>query len=380
LGISLDSPQGCTRSLFSTNYETLLRGGHIIYETGITPTLLRSYTWGSGTDDLVAIFDHQAGQRYYVVQDELRSYRGLVRRDAAGGTWLMAYRYSAYGEGLTGEGPGPGFTIRFWWAGAQMDLETGLYFLRTRYYDPTFGRFTQEDAAGYGGGGNLYAYAGGNPTERRDPDGMRSDIEPQYHSDQELHTALDPFAGASHEDLTNWMDELETLSALHDLLGLTHDAYLRAYELRRAAGTFVGGMFDSSSPLSSAQFEAVKDAIVTISDRSSDALSLGDNARAVGGLAGMLRSGRIVSMWGTLAGVGEWNHGDRRIGLFEPAFANGSDYTAFVLAHEYGHVVSPTRGEVSNHVQEMWADHFALRATGMRAYCYPYSNCSEYHP
>jgi RHS repeat-associated protein len=127
------------------------RGGHVVYETD-----------GAGT-----ITDHTDGdRRYYVVQDALRSVRGLVRREANGSlTWVAAYRYSAYGQVLSAEGEYP-FPLRFRWGGAMLDAEAGLYFLRTRHYDPRFGRFLQEDAIGFSGGGNLYAYAAGRPTDR----------------------------------------------------------------------------------------------------------------------------------------------------------------------------------------------------------------------
>jgi RHS repeat-associated protein len=57
----------------------------------------------------------------------------------------------------------------------QYDAETGFYFLRTRYYDPTVGRFVQEDKIGRAGGLNLYAYAAGRPLAARDPMGTMAD-------------------------------------------------------------------------------------------------------------------------------------------------------------------------------------------------------------
>ena len=45
--------------------------------------------------------------------------------------------------------------------------------LTHRYYDPTTGRFINRDPTGYGGGPNLYAYAGGNPVNFSDPTGLK---------------------------------------------------------------------------------------------------------------------------------------------------------------------------------------------------------------
>ena len=56
----------------------------------------------------------------------------------------------------------------FRYRGYFYDVETGLYFLKTRYYDPTIGRFINIDSINYVdpesiNGLNLYAYCGNNP-------------------------------------------------------------------------------------------------------------------------------------------------------------------------------------------------------------------------
>lgn len=45
-------------------------------------------------------------------------------------------------------------------------------YMRARYYDPTTGRFISEAPAGLVAGVNLYAYVGGNPVSRNDPNGL----------------------------------------------------------------------------------------------------------------------------------------------------------------------------------------------------------------
>ncbi len=49
---------------------------------------------------------------------------------------------------------------------------SGLVYDRNRYYDPSAGRFTQQDPAGLAGGVNLYGYAGGDPANSSDPFGL----------------------------------------------------------------------------------------------------------------------------------------------------------------------------------------------------------------
>jgi type VI secretion system secreted protein VgrG len=73
----------------------------------------------------------------------------------------ISWRYRIYGEVLSQAGS-DSLGLRFRWAGAQWDEETGLYYLRSRYYDPALGRFIQEDPIGRAGGLNLYAYADGD--------------------------------------------------------------------------------------------------------------------------------------------------------------------------------------------------------------------------
>ena len=64
---------------------------------------------------------------------------GLV---SAAGTQTKAYAYDAFGneKDRVGADPNP-----FRYCGEYFDVESGAYYLRARYYDPSVGRFTQED-------------------------------------------------------------------------------------------------------------------------------------------------------------------------------------------------------------------------------------------
>jgi len=56
--------------------------------------------------------------------------------------------------------------------GYYTDRETGLVLMGHCYYDPGTGRFLTRDPIGYGGGMNLYGFAGNNPVNQSDPDGF----------------------------------------------------------------------------------------------------------------------------------------------------------------------------------------------------------------
>jgi RHS repeat-associated protein len=50
--------------------------------------------------------------------------------------------------------------------------ESGLYYYRARYYDPSAGRFLSEDPLGFKAGGNFYRYVRNRPTNLTDPTGL----------------------------------------------------------------------------------------------------------------------------------------------------------------------------------------------------------------
>jgi len=80
-----------------------------------------------------------------------------------------SYAYDGFGNLRKSDGPGK-HGNRILYAGQQYDGWSEQYYLRARYYNPTIGRFTQEDTY-LGDGLNLYAYCANNPVTYFDPSG-----------------------------------------------------------------------------------------------------------------------------------------------------------------------------------------------------------------
>jgi RHS repeat-associated protein len=108
---------------------------------------------------------------FYYLHDGLGSTTGLVDAD---GELAAAYRYSPFGETTVETGHEIFSPWRF--TGAYHD-PTGLYKIGERYYDPTLGRWTQQDPyvdALDPKQWNRYIYVGQDPINYTDPTGMCS--------------------------------------------------------------------------------------------------------------------------------------------------------------------------------------------------------------
>jgi RHS repeat-associated protein len=90
----------------------------------------------------------------------------------------MHQRFTPYGTLLARDSAGSSMPkgLHVGWTGREYDAETGFSFHRARYYSADLRRWTQEDPIGYAGGGNLYAYVGGQVMEGRDPSGLMEDL------------------------------------------------------------------------------------------------------------------------------------------------------------------------------------------------------------
>jgi len=131
--------------------------------------------------DLISATDGAGAQTYFTF-DGLGSTTDLTN---GLGVVTGSYTYDVFGATLTGP------ATNYWqFTGEQVDADTGLQYLRARYYDPATGRFLGQDPLSGSQGSpqsqNPYAYALNNPATLTDPTGMYSvmdllnDLRPAY--------------------------------------------------------------------------------------------------------------------------------------------------------------------------------------------------------
>ena len=160
-----------SKKVNGTTTEYLTAGGSVLSEkkNGVWQHYLYD-----GSGQLMAI--RYKGADYYYIRDGLMSITGLVD---ANGVAVVNYRYDSWGilTGITGSMAGTlGKDNPYRFKGYYYDEETGMYYLKSRYYQPEICRFIsadttdvleiQEDFDDL----NLYTYCNNNPINWEDPD------------------------------------------------------------------------------------------------------------------------------------------------------------------------------------------------------------------
>ncbi len=145
----------------TTNY--LYDGANVIEEVDGTGTVLARYAQGAGIDQPLDVFT--SGATKYYDADGLGSVTSLA--DITG-SLTDTYVTDSFGKTTTSTGNSRNpyrYTAR------DLDSETGLYYYRARYYDPSAGRFISEDPVRFSAGANFYRYVRNNPVLFSNPSG-----------------------------------------------------------------------------------------------------------------------------------------------------------------------------------------------------------------
>lgn len=142
-----------------TNYKW--NGSDMVSESG------KSYFYGHG----IIGSKLNAAAEYYI-KDGHGSITGTA--DSSGNI-KSSYAYDAFGNENSNNNDD---SNPFGYNSEYLDRETGLIYLRARYYDPSIGRFISEDPIK--DGSNWYAFCNNNPVTFIDPSGMKFVFDDDY--------------------------------------------------------------------------------------------------------------------------------------------------------------------------------------------------------
>ena len=154
----------------TTDYH--LVNGNVTFETDGTDTIY--YTYDNSGNILSMNLN---GTEYYYLKNAQGDILGLTDNT---GTQVVSYTYDSWGKlvSITGSlADTIGVKNPYRYRGYRYDTETGLYYLQSRYYNPEWGRFINNDSkAGSVGellGLNIFAYCKNNAINMEDPSGHR---------------------------------------------------------------------------------------------------------------------------------------------------------------------------------------------------------------
>ena len=160
--VSTQSADRILESETTTSYSYIYASGKLLQEKVTTNGTTETHNFfydNTGKPYAMQI----NGTTYYYVTNLQGDVMGLV--DTSGNT-VASYTYDPYGKPLTATGElAEKNPLRY--RGYYYDSESGLYYLQSRYYDPTTRRFVNADAYASTGqgiiGSNAYAYCNNNP-------------------------------------------------------------------------------------------------------------------------------------------------------------------------------------------------------------------------
>ena len=150
-----------SKTVDGTETDFVWNNGNLVEE--LTGTTVKS-KYNYGVDGITSVTSNNTSILY------LKNAHGdIVGITDIKGNISTNYRYDAFGNVLSDSEPDC-----FGYCGEFLDRESGLVYLRNRYYDTATGRFITEDPVK--DGHNWYSYCDGNPVMFIDPSGLISVI------------------------------------------------------------------------------------------------------------------------------------------------------------------------------------------------------------
>jgi len=162
-----------------TSFTNSLLGVSYSYTGTLLPALTPLTAWTRDDQGTLIGQRSPGGARHYYLFDGLGS---VVAMTDAAGNVVNRYRYDPYGKPMAGPGTREDVANPWRYAAGYRDSDTGFTKFGARYYDPTLGRWTQQDPSGQDA--NPYSYVGGDPVNKADPSGLKSGYCFLIHNDE----------------------------------------------------------------------------------------------------------------------------------------------------------------------------------------------------
>ncbi len=184
-----------------------------INEAGdVLGTKSRWYVWGGPAGLLYDVRKDAPTEVRYYHADQVGSTLALTNQ---AGDLTARFEYTPYGLPTRVDDHDTLFRFNGGF-GVMTERETGLLYMRARWYHPWLTRFLNEDPTGFGGGMNMFAFAGGNPLMRLDPTGL---------NDQASHNGYPDVLHINEPDPADTQATWENLLRNGDIEKLHGDTY-----------------------------------------------------------------------------------------------------------------------------------------------------------
>ena len=158
-----------------TNYTT--QNGKVIREetsSRYSATCILDFVYDESGRPFALYYSSNGGNSFATYYYILNLQGDVVKLVTESGAVAASYEYDAWGNILSSTGS-MARTNPLRYRGYYYDVETGFYYLQSRYYDPANRRFINADVYASTGQGfvgtNMFAYCGNNPVKRSDPTG-----------------------------------------------------------------------------------------------------------------------------------------------------------------------------------------------------------------
>jgi RHS repeat-associated protein len=139
-------------------------GDNLIEETNASGAVVARYLQTLHVDEPLAML--RSGATSFYSADGLTSVTSL---SGSTGSTVQTYVYDSFGKAVSSTGS---LANPFQYASRELDGETMLYNMRARYFDPSTGRFLNEDPLAFRARPNMYAYVHNRPLTFADPYGL----------------------------------------------------------------------------------------------------------------------------------------------------------------------------------------------------------------